>query len=274
MTAVKVRGHQSLWASSSGSLWNQCRLYEILLLCCCWSRSTSLVRLQLKCRACLNMHAASLNQSHTKQWVGDVWLMWDTGPLAADKLYALSVLLLSLSVTMASLLVRPAATLPDSLYFSLCLRKLPASVGPLTWAGSVSVLSGRLAALMKLLNEAERGHLCSGPDDHACHWHGQRRWHLGANYTDFTPARVWIKPVLSDGWVQRFITPKPGHLWSPGDGNDWQAKWRGSWRGGKKKVVGKRAAAPLSFITLSWNTRIMAHATLALRSQWYKSIVS
>lgn len=51
-------------------------------------------------------------------------------------------------------------------------------------------LPGRPAVLIKLLNEAERGHLCSDPDDHACRWHGQTRWHLGANYTDFTPARV------------------------------------------------------------------------------------
>lgn len=34
---------------------------------------------------------------------------------------------------------------------------------------------GRMAALMKLLNEAERAHLCSRLGDHACRWQGQRR---------------------------------------------------------------------------------------------------
>jgi len=98
----------------------------------------------------------------------------------------------------------------------------------INWSWFCLSLPGRPAALMKLFNEAERGNLSPDPDDHACRWHRKRRWHLGTNYTDFTPARDWIKPVLSDGWLLRDITPKPSHLLPPG-GRKWlTAKWRGS----------------------------------------------
>ena len=116
----------------------------------------------------------------------------------------------------------------------------------INWSWFCPRLPGRLAALMKLLNEAERGHLCSHPDDHACRWHGQRRWHLGVNYPDFTPARVWIKPVLSDGWVLRDITPKPSHLWPPGtEMTDSKVKGKQM----KTKVVGKKSINPF---VLQW----------------------
>lgn len=81
---------------------------------------------------------------------------------------------------------------------SLSLRKFSTSLGPFTGAGPASAPlplhhhhhSRGLGVFMKLLNEAETGHLCSDADDHACRWHGQTDWHFGANYADFTLAKV------------------------------------------------------------------------------------
>lgn len=112
---------------------------------------------------------------------------------------------------------------------------------------------------MKLLNEAKRGHLCSDPDDHACRWHRQRRWHLGAN-TDFTPARVWIKPVLSDGWALGDITPNLSHLWPLEPRNDWQLSEGGA---DEKRVVRKRVLTVVLHCSGlnhgTWSSNLIAH---------------
>lgn len=108
---------------------------------------------------------------------------------------------------------------------------------------------------MKLLNEAERGHLCSHPGDHACRWHGQRTSHLGANYTDFTPARVWIKPFGSDGWVRRDITPKLSHLWPLEAGNDWQQSKGDTWKKAKEEKAVDCFLHLASRILQSYHTR-------------------
>lgn len=89
-----------------------------------------------------------------------------------------------------SFLMRPSVSPSYPLYFLSESEKVACVSWSINWSWFCLSLPGRLAALMKLLNEAERGHLCSDPSDHACLWHGQRRWHLEANYTDFTPARV------------------------------------------------------------------------------------
>lgn len=99
--------------------------------------------------------------------------------------------LLFLSVTMAIVTRLSLRVLgSSSALCSLSLRKFSTSLGPFTGAGPSSVPPWGLGVFMKLLNEAETGHLCSDADDHACSWHGQTNWHFGANYADFTPAKV------------------------------------------------------------------------------------
>lgn len=99
---------------------------------------------------------------------------------------------LFLSVTMAIVTRLPLRVLrSSSAHCSPKLRKFSTSLGPFTRAGTASPSPPKgLGVFMKLLNEAETGHLCSDTDDHACHWHGQTNWHFGANYADFTPAKV------------------------------------------------------------------------------------
>lgn len=116
--------------------------------------------------------------------------------------------LLLLSVTMAIVTRWPLRVLrSSSALCSFSLRKFWTSLGPFTGAGPSSVPPWGLEVFMKLLNEAETGHLCSDADDHACSWHGQTNGHFGANYADFTLAKIWIKLVLNDGWVLRDGTP-------------------------------------------------------------------
>lgn len=111
--------------------------------------------------------------------------MLDSVSFAINKLSALSGQSGPPAVTMATLPQLPPGSL-NSPGLSKSEKVLDVS-----WSINWSCLSlpGGLAGLMKLLNEAERGHLCSEPDDHACRWHRQRTWHLGAN-ADFTPARA------------------------------------------------------------------------------------
>lgn len=99
--------------------------------------------------------------------------------------------LLLVSVTMAIVTRLSLRVLGSSSALrSLSLRTFSTSLGPFTGAGPSSVPPWGLGVFMKLLNEAETGHLCSDADDHACSWHGQTDWHFGANYADFTLAKV------------------------------------------------------------------------------------
>lgn len=127
----------------------------------------------------------------------------------------------------------------DALHFP-SLRSESEKVACVSWSINWSWfclrLPGRLAALMKLLNEAERGHLCSHPDDHACRWHGRRRWHLGANYTDFTPARVWISLfwVMDGCWGTSHPNRATSGPWGP-EVTDSKVNGKQIKKSGKKK---------------------------------------
>ncbi len=113
--------------------------------------------------------------------------MWDTVSFAVNKLSALSGQSVFLSVTMA--------VAYEAFSFSSSLSELSESEKVLyvswsiNWSWSCLSLPRGTGVLMKLLNEAE-GAIFVQIFDHACRWHRQKRWHLGANYTDFTPARV------------------------------------------------------------------------------------
>lgn len=113
--------------------------------------------------------------------------MWDTVSFAANKLSALSGQCVFLSVTMA---VANEAFSSSSRLSELSESEKVLYVSwSINWSWFCLSLPRGKAVLMKLLNEAE-GAIFVQIFDHACRWHRQSRWHLGANYTDFTPARV------------------------------------------------------------------------------------
>lgn len=151
-------------------------------------------------------HSIGLKWPHTMQHVGEVWFMWDIVSFAAN---TLSVLSAALPVCYHGYSHPFASEVPQ--FFLRTLLSEYEKVLYITWSIYWSWFClgppWGLAVLMKLLNEAERAHLCSDADDHACRWHGQTKWHFGANYADFTPAKIWIKLVLHDGWVLRDGTP-------------------------------------------------------------------
>lgn len=116
-------------------------------------------------------------------------LCWMLFPLLLTNfLLFLSAFLPVTMATVTRLPTRPSAFPLDSA-LSVSEKVLYVSWST-NWSGLCLGLPAKLAVVMKLLNEAERGHLCSDPDDHACRWHGETGCHLGANYIDFTPARV------------------------------------------------------------------------------------
>lgn len=170
-------------------------------------------------------HSLSADQAPQSECVGDVWLMWDNVSVAADKLAPFSVrlslrLLPWLYVGLAAFRAS-GATSPCPCTFALrgpSLRKLPVSVAPLTGARP----PGRPATLMKLLNEAERGHLCS-----------RRQWPrlplawieevaFGSKLHRFHPCQS-LNKAFSEWWMgaEGHHTQTEPPLWPPWGARKW-----------------------------------------------------